>query len=97
MAIPLRRAKSALKRDSVRKHAALTGINDSLAEINVESPARRARSKTYYGRLVSKLKMEHLLFNALSRRKLVKIGVSFNTTTRTIEDWAYTIQERAIP
>ena len=68
-----------------------------LTAINVKRAACRARSKTYYGRLVSKLKMEHLLFNALSRRKLVKIGVSFNTTTRTIEDWAYTILERAIP
>ena len=45
-AIPLQRAKSALKGDSVRKHAALTGINGSLAEINVESPACGARSKT---------------------------------------------------
>ncbi len=68
-----------------------------LTAINVKRAACRARSKIYYGRLVSKLKMEHLFFNALSRRKLVKIGVSFNTTTRTIEDWAYTIQERAIP
>ena len=30
----------------VRQHAALTGINGSLAEINVESPACGARSKT---------------------------------------------------
>ena len=45
-AIPLQRAKSALKGDSVRKHAALTGINGSLAAINVESPACGARSKT---------------------------------------------------
>ena len=25
-------------------------------------------------------------------RKLVKIGISFSTTTRTIEDWEYRIQ-----
>ncbi len=37
MAIPLRCAKSALKKDSVRKHAALTGINGPLAVINVKS------------------------------------------------------------
>ena len=29
----------------VRQHAALTGINGSLAEINVEKPACEARSK----------------------------------------------------
>ena len=41
------------------KHAALTGINGSLAEINVESPACGARSKTT---VVRKLHWSKLFF-----------------------------------
>ena len=43
----------------VRQHAALTGINGSLADINVESPACGARSKTT---VVRKLHWSKLFF-----------------------------------
>ena len=43
----------------VLQHAALTGINGSLAEINVESPACGARSKTP---IIRKLQWDKLFF-----------------------------------
>ena len=57
------RKRAVLKTISSRvlQHAALTGINGSLAEINVESPACGARSKTTIVRKHqwSKLFFEH--------------------------------------
>ena len=55
------RKRAVLKNISsrVRQHAALTDINGSLAEINVESPACGARSKTT---IVRKPQWNKLLF-----------------------------------
>lgn len=58
-------------------------------EIKINKPAREALAQIE--------EKGYMVPYEADGRKLVKIGVSFNTTTRTIEDWAYTIQERAIP
>lgn len=58
-------------------------------EIKINKPAREALAQIE--------EKGYMVPYETDGRKLVKIGVSFNTTTRTIEDWAYTIQERAIP